>query len=61
MVMGFDAEQGAPPKIFYVDNSGMRIEGDLFAVGSGSTFALGILDTVAKRASWATWSSRPTD
>jgi 20S proteasome subunit beta 5 len=49
MIMGFDDEEGAPPKIFYVDNSGMRIEGDLFAVGSGSTFALGILDTEEKR------------
>jgi 20S proteasome subunit beta 5 len=27
----------------------MRIAGDLFAVGSGSTFALGILDTQEKR------------
>jgi 20S proteasome subunit beta 5 len=45
MIMGFDDEEGAPPRIYYVDNSGMRIEGDLFAVGSGSTFALGILDT----------------
>jgi len=33
------------PKIFYVDNSGVRIEGQLFSVGSGSTFALAILDT----------------
>jgi 5'-3' exonuclease/20S proteasome alpha/beta subunit len=49
MIMGFDDEEGAPPKIFYVDNTGMRIEGDLFAVGSGSTFALGILDTKEKR------------
>jgi len=45
MVMGYDDTKGSPPKIYYVDNSGTRIEGDLFAVGSGSTFALGILDT----------------
>jgi 20S proteasome subunit beta 5 len=43
MVMGFD-EDGTP-KIYYVDNTGVRIEGDQFAVGSGGTFALGILDT----------------
>jgi 5'-3' exonuclease/20S proteasome alpha/beta subunit len=49
MIMGFDDEEGAPPRIFYVDNTGMRIAGDLFAVGSGSTFALGILDTQEKR------------
>ena len=42
MIMGFD-ESG--PSIFYIDNSGTRIKGDLFAVGSGSTFALGVLDT----------------
>jgi 20S proteasome subunit beta 5 len=43
MIMGFDDESG--PSIFYIDNSGTRIKGDLFAVGSGSTFALGVLDT----------------
>jgi 20S proteasome subunit beta 5 len=42
MIMGFDPEGG--PKIYYVDNTGARIEGDMFSVGSGSTFALGILD-----------------
>ena len=48
--MGFDSEDG-PPKIFYVDNTGVRIEGDLFAVGSGGTFALGILDNARQRMS----------
>ncbi len=43
MVMGID-EDGSPT-IYYVDDSGLRIEGNRFAVGSGSTFALGILDT----------------
>jgi 20S proteasome subunit beta 5 len=43
MIMGFDHD--GPPRIYYVDNTGVRIEGDMFAVGSGSTFALGILDT----------------
>jgi 20S proteasome subunit beta 5 len=47
MIMGFDDSQGVetPPKIFYIDNTGIRIEGDVFAVGSGSILALGILDT----------------
>ena len=57
MIVGFDGDNNSngaeddegvdssPPRIFYCDNTGMRIEGDLFAVGSGSTFALGILDT----------------
>jgi 20S proteasome subunit beta 5 len=42
MIMGYD-ESG--PSIYYVDNKGTRIKGDLFSVGSGSTFALGLLDT----------------
>jgi len=41
MIMGFDLHG---PSIYYVDNAGTRIQGDLFSVGSGSTFALGILD-----------------
>lgn len=45
MIMGFDPDKKGP-SIYYVDNSGVRIQGDIFAVGSGSTFALGILDTV---------------
>lgn len=43
MIMGFDEEQGA--SIYYVDNTGSRFKSDLFAVGSGATFALGVLDT----------------
>ena len=42
MIMGYDDDEG--PRIFYVDNTGVRLEGDMFSVGSGSTFALGILD-----------------
>ena len=45
MIMGFDDTGLSVPKIFYVDDTGMRIEGDMFAVGSGSTLALGILDS----------------
>jgi len=51
MIAGFDddpRDPQSPPKIYYVDNTGMRIESDMFAVGSGSTFALGILDTERK-------------
>lgn len=32
------------PVIFYVDSDGTRLKGDLFSVGSGSTFAYGVLD-----------------
>jgi 20S proteasome subunit beta 5 len=45
MIMGFDDDGSGKPKIYYVDDTGMRIEGDMFSVGSGSTFAYGILDT----------------
>ncbi|EEB09743.2 20S proteasome component beta 5 [Schizosaccharomyces japonicus yFS275] len=30
--------------LFYIDSDGTRLEGDLFSVGSGSTFAYGVLD-----------------
>lgn len=30
--------------VFYVDSGGTRLKGDLFSVGSRSTFAYGILD-----------------
>ena len=30
--------------MFYVDSDGTRLKGDLFSVGSGSTFAYGVLD-----------------
>lgn len=43
MIMGFDMDGN--PRIYCVDDSGARIEGNHFAIGSGSTFALGILDT----------------
>lgn len=47
MIMGYDEDNVA--RIFYVDNTGKRIEGDLFVVGSGSTFALGVLDRERKK------------
>jgi 20S proteasome subunit beta 5 len=46
MIAGWDHKG---PQIYYVDSSGTRIQGDMFAVGSGSTFALGILDTETNR------------
>jgi 20S proteasome subunit beta 5 len=30
--------------VFYVDSDGTRLKGDIFSVGSGSTFAYGVLD-----------------
>jgi 20S proteasome subunit beta 5 len=30
--------------VFYVDSDGSRLKGDIFSVGSGSTFAYGVLD-----------------
>ncbi|KAL7541188.1 hypothetical protein ACHAXR_012940 [Thalassiosira sp. AJA248-18] len=47
MIMGYHHREGF--NIYYVDNTGVRIQGDMFAVGSGSTFALGILDTEERR------------
>ncbi|KAF8136428.1 20S proteasome subunit [Boletus edulis] len=35
-------EQG--PALFYVDSDGTRLKGNIFSVGSGSTFAYGVLD-----------------
>lgn len=43
MIMGFDPKYGA--SIHYIDDTGVNIKGNMFAVGSGSTFALGLLDT----------------
>eukprot|EP00850_Spirogloea_muscicola_P002753 SM000010S04391 [mRNA] locus=s10:1277906:1279728:- [translate_table: standard] len=42
MVAGWD-ETG--PNLFYVDSEGSRIRGKRFSVGSGSTYAYGVLDT----------------
>lgn len=32
------------PGLYYVDSEGTRHKGDLFSVGSGSTYAYGVLD-----------------
>lgn len=42
MVAGCDKNG---PQLYFVDDSGDRVEGKLFSVGSGSTYAYGVLDT----------------
>lgn len=41
MITGWDQ---TGPQLYYVDNDATRIHGDLFSVGSGSTYAYGVLD-----------------
>lgn len=41
MICGWDR---TGPAVYYVDSDGTRMKGDLFSVGSGSTFAYGVLD-----------------
>lgn len=43
MICGVTKKEG--PTIYYVDSDGTRLGGDLFCVGSGQTFAYGVLDT----------------
>jgi len=42
MVAGVTALEG--PALYYIDSDGTRLAGDLFCVGSGQTFAYGVLD-----------------
>ena len=42
MISGVD-EDG--PHLYYINTEGSRIKGDLFSVGSGMTYAYGVLDT----------------
>ncbi|XP_008332973.1 proteasome subunit beta type-5 [Cynoglossus semilaevis] len=42
MVCGWD-KRG--PGLYYVDSEGNRVSGDLFAVGSGSMYAYGVMDS----------------
>lgn len=42
MVCGWDRNG---PEIYYVDNDGKRVKGNLFSVGSGSTVAYGVLES----------------
>lgn len=46
MITGWD-ETG--PQLYYVDNDGTRLKGNIFAVGSGSTYAYGVLDTFYRK------------
>jgi len=41
MICGWDK---TGPALFYVDSDGTRLKGDVLSVGSGSTFAYGVLD-----------------
>ena len=41
MICGWDK---TGPTIFYVDSDGNRFKGDTFCVGSGQTFAYGIIN-----------------
>lgn len=41
MICGWDKKG---PGLFYVDSDGSRMDGKLFSVGSGSTYAYGVLD-----------------
>jgi len=45
MLAGWD---NTGPRLFYVDNDSTRVEGKLFSVGSGSTYAYSVLDTYYK-------------
>jgi len=42
MVTGWDKKG---PQLYFVDDSGSRIKGNLFSCGSGSTYAYGVLDS----------------
>eukprot|EP01006_Ploeotia_vitrea_P005246 TRINITY_DN116776_c0_g1_i1.p1 TRINITY_DN116776_c0_g1~~TRINITY_DN116776_c0_g1_i1.p1 ORF type:complete len:291 (+),score=-0.87 TRINITY_DN116776_c0_g1_i1:21-893(+) len=42
MVTGWDK---TGPQLYYVDNDATRLKGDLFCVGSGATYAYGVLDS----------------
>lgn len=41
MITGWDK---TGPQLYYVDNDATRLHGNLFSVGSGSTYAYGVLD-----------------
>jgi len=41
MVAGWDK---TGPHLYYIDDHGTRLKGNLFSVGSGSTYAYGVFD-----------------
>jgi 20S proteasome subunit beta 5 len=45
MVCGWDK---TGPGLFYVDSDGTRLPNHIFSVGSGSTYAYGVLDAVRR-------------
>lgn len=42
MIAGWDKKG---PGLYYIDDDGTRLKGNLFSVGSGSTYAYGVLDS----------------
>lgn len=42
MIMG--ADNGGQPCIYYIDDSGVCVRGEVFSVGSGSSYAISVLD-----------------
>lgn len=42
MIAGWDETKG--PTLYYIDSDGTRLKGDKFCVGSGGTYAYGVLD-----------------
>jgi 20S proteasome subunit beta 5 len=46
MIAGWDVKG---PHLYYIDDDGTRLKGDRFSVGSGSTYAYGVLDTYYKK------------
>jgi len=42
MCAGVTPQEG--PALYYIDSDGTRLSGNLFCVGSGQTFAYGVLD-----------------
>jgi len=47
MIAGWDKATG--PGLYYIDDDGTRLKGSVFSVGSGSTYAYGVLDTGFKK------------
>lgn len=46
MITGVTPSEG--PALYYIDSDGTRLSGNLFCVGSGQTFAYGVLDAQYK-------------
>jgi len=47
MIMG--ADNTGQPCIYYIDDSGVCVRGDIFSVGSGSNYAISVLDGETRR------------